>query len=76
MTCYSDALVNETNTIPLSTILTILLSQSTYLLFIFQLYEHEGPEKLLRLNVNCCLKYACQQIISLKVSCIRIVYKS
>jgi len=37
MTYYGDALVNETNTIPPSTILKISLSLSTYLLFILQL---------------------------------------
>jgi len=38
MTYYGDALVNETNTIPPFTLLKILLSQSTYLLFIVQLH--------------------------------------
>jgi len=72
MTYDGDTFVNETNTIPPSTILKISLSQSTYLLFILQdfNYEHTGPMKLLR---NCRLKYAHQQIISLKVSCINIV---
>jgi len=47
MTYCGDALVNETNTIPPSTILKISLSQSAYLLFILQLYhEHKGPTKL------------------------------
>ena len=52
ITYYGDALVNETNTVPPSTILKISPSQNTYLLFILQLYEHKGPMKLLRLNVN------------------------
>jgi len=72
MTYYGDTFVNETNTIPPSTILKISLFQSTYLLFILQdfNYEHTGPMKLLR---NCRLNYAHQQIVSLKVSCINIV---
>jgi len=43
--------------------------------FILGLYEHKGPTKLLRLNVNCCLKCTHQQIISLKIRCIDIFVK-
>ena len=65
ITYYGDALANEANTIPPSTILKISLSRNTYLLFILQLYEYKGPMKLLRLNVNDRLKYPHKQIISL-----------
>jgi len=66
MTYYGNALVNETNTIPPSTVLKKSFFRVHYLLFILQLaYEHKGHMKLLRLNVNCRLNYAYQQIISL-----------
>ena len=68
ITYSCDALVNEANTIPPSTILKISLSRNSlhiYLLFVLRLYEHKEPMKLLRLNVNYCLKYAHKQITSL-----------
>jgi len=66
---------NETNTIPPPIILKISLSLSKYLLFILQVHEHKGLVKLLRLNVNCHLQCAHQQINSLTISCIDI-YRS
>jgi len=59
MTYYMVTLCsyNETTISP-STMLKISLSESTHLLFILHVCEHEGPMKLFRLNVNCRLKYA------------------
>jgi len=73
MMYYGDALVNETNAILSSTtgILKILLSQSTYLLFVLELYVHEALMKLAVKKLPS--KIAHRQISSLKVSCINVV---